>query len=301
MAELIPPSATGTPQHAGARDLSRWLVHLTRTPQDLASALTQGRIEARNPFGIAKNLEALLGNQKAVCFTETPLTELRRMTSRGRRWGVVFDKELLRERYGAQPVWYLSDPSPQWDAANQLLSQSLGPQRRPRDANDPYWKLTPFLDPVRPTGSDRPHDWRWEREWRVIGDVRFELSDISFIVWPEGNDLLWESDLTLGSLFVGHDGDEFWSGSLLEELDLKLDEMLETISNAYITVDDAGLPWDSEDQQYVAIVEILDAYDVVSEVFDDLPVAVLDALADALWRRNGDMWCRSSDLETIHE
>ena len=301
MAEPIPSSAAGTTQHSGARDLSRWLVHLTRTPQDLASVLTQGRIEARNPFGIAKNFQDSVGNQKAVCFTETPLTELRRMTSRGRRWGLVFDKELLRERQGAQPVWYLSDPSPQWDAAKQLLSRSLDARQKPLNVEDAYWKMTPFIDPVRSTDSTRPHDWRWEREWRVIGDVRFELSDIAFIVWPEGNDLLWESNLTLGSLFVGHDGDEFWSGSPLDELDLKLDEMLETISNEYITVDDAGLPWDSEDQEYVAIVEILDAYDVVSEVFDDLPVAVLDALVDALWRRNGDMWCRSSDLQTVHE
>lgn len=263
--------------------------------------LTMGRIEARNPFGIAKGLQPALGNQNAVCFTETPLTELRRMTRRGRKWGVVFDKELMRERFGAQPVWYLSDPSPQWDAAQQLMGSFLDNRRRPRVADDPYWRITPFLDPVRPTDSAYPHDWRWEREWRVVGDVRFELSDISFVVWPEGDELLWEHNLTLGSLFVGHDGEEFWSGSPINELDLKLDEMLEEISAAFVTVEDAGLPWDSEDQQYVGIVEILDAYDVISEVFDDLPVAVLDALADALWRRNGDMWCRSADLETVHE
>lgn len=263
--------------------------------------LTQGKIEARNAFGIAKSLHPALRNQNAVCFTETPLTELRRMTHRGRRWGVVFDKELLRERFGAQPVWYLSDPSPQWDAAQQLRASFLDARRQPRNPEDLYWQITPFIDPVRPTDSTHPHDWRWEREWRVVGDVRFELSDISFIVWPEGNDLLWENNLTLGSLFVGHDGDEFWSGSSLDELDLKLDEMLEEISAAYTTVDNAGLPWDSEDQQYVEIVDILDAYDVVSETFDELPVAVLDALADALWRRSGDMWCRIADLETVHE
>lgn len=301
MAEPIPSDAAGTVQHGGARDLSRWLVHLAQTPEDLASILTQGRLEARKPFGIAKSRQRLLGNQNVVCFTEMPLTELHRMTRRGRRWGVVFDKEVLRERFDAQPVWYLSDPSTQWDAAQQVLSNHLDVKGNVLDPADPYWRMTPFIDPVRPSGSPNPHDWRWEREWRVLGHLSFELSDIAFIVWPEDDEFLWEKDVTLGALFVGHDGDEFWSGSPLEELDLKLSKMLERISGGYVTVDDAGLPWDSEDQQYVAVVEIIDAYEVVYETFDELPEAVADALADALTQRGGDMWCRISDLESVHE
>ena len=295
MAEPIPASTTGTSQHRRARDLSRWLVHLAQTPDDLAGILVRGTIEARNSFGIARPHRRLLTRQDTVCFTEMPVSELGRMTSRGRRWGVGFDKEFLRDRFDAQPVWYLSDPSPQLRAVQQMLDERIAAPGGGIDPSDPYWRLTPFIDPVRPRGSARPNDWRWEREWRVVGDVSFELSDAAFIVWSEGDDLLWDEQLTVGSLFVSHHGDEFWCDSPLEALDAQLGKMLDQLKERYLPVVDAGLPWDSEEHEYAPVNEILEACDVVEETFESFPVPVKDALADALVDIGGDLWCRAVD------
>ena len=156
MVEPIPASTAGTSQHRAARDLSRWLVHLARTPDDLAGILVRGTIQARNSFGIARPHRRLLTRQDTVCFTEMPVSELGRMTSRGRRWGVGFDKEFLRARFDAQPVWYLSDPSPQSRAVQQMLDEGIAAPGDGLDPSDPYWRLTPFIDTVRPRGSARP-------------------------------------------------------------------------------------------------------------------------------------------------
>ena len=290
MVEPIPASTAGTTQHRAARDLSRWLVHLARTPDDLAGILVRGTIQARNSFGIARPHRRLLTRQDTVCFTEMPVSELGRMTSRGRRWGVGFDKEFLRDRFDAQPVWYLSDPSPQLRAVQQMLDERIAAPGGGIDPSDPYWRLTPFIDPVRPRGSARPNDWRWEREWRVVGDVSFELSDAAFIVWSEGDDLLWDEQLTVGSVFLSHHRDEFWWGSSLERLDAQLGKMLDQLKESYLPVVDAGLPWDSEEHEYAPVIEILEACDVVDETFESFPVVVKDVLADALVGIGGDLW-----------
>src|SRR5260370_20699237 len=54
---------------------------------------------------------------------------------------------------------------------------------KPFDANDPIWKLTPFID--FPNPGPFTYDFRWEREWRGAHDVRFSEEDVAFLLLPE--------------------------------------------------------------------------------------------------------------------
>ena len=109
--------------HRVRDDLSRFLVHLTRNYGDstakdnLISILRQKRIEARNAhclFGpkISKiGFSRVLKKQfNTVCFTETPLNQLRHLTQEipGRKielcpYGLVFWKEHMLEEVATQP------------------------------------------------------------------------------------------------------------------------------------------------------------------------------------------------------
>ena len=59
-----------------------------------------------------------------------------------------------------------------------------------RNAPDPehmLWRITPFIDYPRDTGADGaavPYDWRWEREWRVRGDLAFQNDDVAILFVP---------------------------------------------------------------------------------------------------------------------
>lgn len=132
--------------------MSEFLVHLAKTPEDLASILTQGRIEARTAFGVGGGYAHVRDQHTAVCLTEMPLSELDRMTSRGRSFGLAFKRDFLRERGGAQPVWYLDHDSAQHRAIEGQMAALAAEERW----NDQFWKVTPFIDTVQ----DGVRDWR---------------------------------------------------------------------------------------------------------------------------------------------
>src|SRR3954447_24680060 len=91
-------------------DMSNFVVHFTRqgpqpkTPYDnIMSMLSSGRIEARNPFGMAHNAVPAAPNpdsQKTVCFSEIPLHQLSRLTARRGPYGVGFTKKFMVARGG---------------------------------------------------------------------------------------------------------------------------------------------------------------------------------------------------------
>lgn len=124
------PEWQGTAQHRSASDLPRWLVHLTRSERDLISILKTGMIEARKPYGAGRWCQGEHDRHRSVCLTETLLHELGRMTTRC-PWGIVFDKERLRAKFNAQPVWYVNDPSPQWNALNAAMEEADGNPNSP--------------------------------------------------------------------------------------------------------------------------------------------------------------------------
>ncbi|WP_258873480.1 hypothetical protein [Microbacterium sp. AG157] len=289
------PEWQGTPQHSDASDLSRWLVHLTRSEADLISILSMGVIEARQAYGIGSSLYETQPIHRSVCLTEVPLHELRRMTRR-RPWGIVFDKERLRRDYGAQPVWYVNNPSPQRDALRVAMRAAMS------DPSAPIWRLTPFIEDVRDRHGSAPNDWRWEREWRVQGNLEFSIADVSMLVTDEGGRPAFLDDVSLGEVLYVSSGDSTlrWSGGFGPAWDKTINKMLQTFGEAFVRPEDGGFIWDREEQQYYGMVELVDTVDAMGEVFGQLSPDLEAAIAPSL-RGVSDHWCRVSDLMQAYD
>lgn len=57
--------------------------------------------------------------------------------------------------------------------------------RQDPDLEHFLWAFTPFIDYPKDFDSPgKPYDWRWEREWRVVGDVEFRREDIVVVFAP---------------------------------------------------------------------------------------------------------------------
>jgi len=127
-------------------DLSTFIVHFTRDGADssahdnLMSILRRQRLQAQNPFGMAKDLAqqcpAVVNRQRTVCFTETPLEHAWMMCqdieSRDVRFtghGLAFTRTFAR-RAGANPVWYLDMTKPPQDS--EISHERGQPTRRRR-------------------------------------------------------------------------------------------------------------------------------------------------------------------------
>lgn len=161
-------------------DLSFGLVHLTRERKEheathdvLESAEVRRVVK---PFDVLKELlEAgiirgsgnagfIKGKQRAVCFTETPLSALHHFASppdeeaaRYRFYGIAISKKAAFEA-GGRPVIYLPDDEAGWIP------------------EDERWRHVRFEH-----GSV---DWTHEREWRVPGDlVLNDVPGFYIIVW----------------------------------------------------------------------------------------------------------------------
>lgn len=286
----VNPAWRGTRQHQHAADLSRWLVHLTRSEEDLISILKEGVIKARRPYGAGRLIPAVSVAHRSVCLTETPLQELQRMTGR-RPWGLVFDKERLRARFGAQPVWYLTDPSPELASVKQAMDVAR------HDPWAPIWALTPYVEEVRSRSEGSPNDWRWEREWRIRGDFEFDIEDIALLVIDEAGapDFLEEVNVGVPWTAPG-DITVRWSGGFTPGWRSEIDGMLDRFDSMFITVDDSGAIWDSEEGRYFSFVEVFDTEYAMDEAFGQLAEPLQAALFDHLIGIS-DEWCRVHDLD----
>jgi hypothetical protein len=116
---------------------------------------------------------------KVVCFTETPidLIDVLLMDLEGRRFrpkpfGLVFTKDFIRER-GGNPVFYAGASlfDSLWEIYSDAKARSFN-----REDNR-------FLSLVNK--CDDTIDFHWEREWRVVGDLQFNLTDIYCALCPE--------------------------------------------------------------------------------------------------------------------
>lgn len=184
-------------------DLSPFLAHLTRASstanahQNLESILSSRELRAGNAmisdarFG-GSTLNMPLADQErffgAVCFTETPLSEVHSLLEiYGRSvnlepYGLVFSKEQLRSK-GVSPVVYLHNDAGSMDCVFRTLFGLC--------ASDPVSAelLLPLIavcgDKVMaPGASQRPLgkvDFAWEREWRhrsSKGSFKFVDDDV---------------------------------------------------------------------------------------------------------------------------
>jgi hypothetical protein len=163
--------------------MSEYVVHFTKPNGGfgawdvLARILECGVIEARNSFGAARQLGALHPTQQCTCYSEIPLDRLDRLVERRSPYGIGFNQEVLLRRGGAR-VWYLDRDTPVQQIAYGMTSVMGG-----IDPADPIWRLTPFIDyPGDYGGTD--YRFEWEREWRLPGDLDFEVDEVSFLLAP---------------------------------------------------------------------------------------------------------------------
>lgn len=168
---------------AGWRDMSDYVVHFAkdhagRTAYDnMMGILSSGTIRAMNPFGIARTFAPDAASQKAACFSEIPLHQLDRLAEARSSYGIVFRKDFVIHR-GGNPILYAYQNRPVSQAIRSLMAMGAG------DARHPVWRLTPFVDAPGTYGVS-PYFFEWEREWRIIGDFRFEPENVAFLIIPE--------------------------------------------------------------------------------------------------------------------
>lgn len=167
-------------------DFSEFVTHFTKpTPprseyDNQLSICGNCHLIAANPFGIARSKAPVIDTQKTVCFSEVPLHCLDRIANRRSRYGIGFTKEFAKSK-GMLPVWYVEKDSVQHNSIDQLIAMAL---RSAAPADDPIWRLTPFIDVPGnyPTGTYR---FEWEREWRSVGDFTFDETDAAYLIIPE--------------------------------------------------------------------------------------------------------------------
>jgi hypothetical protein len=181
----------GTRGKKDSLDLSDFLVHFAKgdAGYNTVMSILWSQVVKRGatPFGCAARQKGLdLDTQRAVCFSEAPLGFLHRLVHRrGTRYGIGFSKKFILERGGA-PLWYLQRGTIQ----QGLVAAMMRSASSPFDAKHPIWGLTPFID--FPSPQPFQYDFRWEREWRVRGDVRFSVHDVAFLFLPgENHEAAW--------------------------------------------------------------------------------------------------------------
>lgn len=180
-------------------------------------------IEARAPFGVFKFLGINAGKNKklnitvddlrAVCFSETPLRELKSFyqstqneenfdykTNKYQKYGVAFRSEFIRSK-GGQPVFY-------YDRRNERIRSSIESLGNP-DFQQTTLPILPFFEFYGPKIKEpqKEIDFRWEREWRIIGDFNFKFIDIAFGICPENEISSFENLTSNEVIFI----DPGWS------------------------------------------------------------------------------------------
>ena len=171
------------------RDYSPLLVHLTKDYLDgdgnivlpaksvLDMILSETELKAFNYFCIFKDgldsLDVAIKNKfRVVCFTETPIDQIDMLLYevRGKKlkhapYGLVFKKEDIRKK-GGNPVFYLAGnlSLPLWKLFN-----NAGETQYSEGENKVLALVNKCDDSI---------DFHWEREWRIVGSLKFEIADI---------------------------------------------------------------------------------------------------------------------------
>jgi hypothetical protein len=189
-------------------DLSRFLVHLTRdsraqykvtgktASENFESILDEGMIRAKGIHCLhgkeVKKLDQKIQSKfRVACFTETPLDQIEHLIGIPGRtinldaYGFVFEKSFLVGK-GAQPAIYVNNYAANnvhRAAFDRVFQMSVSGK-----FTGTMWPMLPLVNVMHGR-----HDFNWEREWRVIGSVDFEASDLVCVILPEDEEDLREN------------------------------------------------------------------------------------------------------------
>jgi hypothetical protein len=183
---------------------SGWLTHPPHNP------CISGNLEI-NPEG--RFTAGEMYNPQVVCFCDIPVDDLSIHTAKYSRFGLSFLKEFLIDR-GANPVFYVSQNTmvfpkelhgrktwaelyDEWITDYASLMAEIQPRTRAPDMSmfQRVMRFRRFLDffflsyvkafDARHTDED-PENFYMEREWRMLGNLRFDLGDVYRVLIPEG-------------------------------------------------------------------------------------------------------------------
>lgn len=176
------------------RDYSHLLVHLTRSAETLSAKDVLGCIlddcllKAYHAWciwykEINRGDNAFLWEKfKVVCFTETPIEQLHMILKKlpGRLYnpepyGLVFEKSYIKTNGGNQ-VFYMT---------KKIATPLHELYERQKISSTLDTEVCRFL--ALTTLCEKGNDWHWEREWRVMGDLKFNLEDIYCGLCPEAH------------------------------------------------------------------------------------------------------------------
>lgn len=278
---VVPPHLL----HPISGDMSDYVVHFTHSAATLGKILGTGYLKPSGPYGFGhfRKIPDVASLHMSACLSEIPLDQLTRLTGRHGHFGVGFTKDFILQNHGAR-VWYLDQGSTQARTLRTLLDARVAAG----DFADPIWELTPFIDYLMPSAN---FAYDWEREWRVRGGLDFGLTDVAFVVTPNGFDELPEFE---GLYF--HPKHELIIAASTQPLEEYVEDLIQTF---FLTFEDPNncLPWDGG---YVWIVEPWDTADAVSDLFYDVHEEIQEELIGYL-NGTSDQWVRSADLGAIYE
>jgi hypothetical protein len=161
-------------------DMSEYVVHFAKQIgertgyENCLSILAKRCIEARNPFGAAKNSK---NSPNVVCLSEAPLHQLGRLADKRSKYGIGFTKEYV-VGMGGGPILYAYKDTAHAKAVLKIASGAEG------DPHHPIWALAPFIDLPGSYGTKK-YFYEWEREWRVAGSIKFDVNQVAFLIMPE--------------------------------------------------------------------------------------------------------------------
>lgn len=290
----VPEHMLGTDQYRDARDISGYLVHMTRSAEDLGSIIASGRVEARNRFGLGRSLDAVSEKHESACFTEMPLSELARLRDRGKPYGIAFKREFVLSQ-GGQRVWYVDGGLGPHSAIYSMKESAF----ERRDWQDKVWAITPFVDECNP---DKHYVFDWEREWRVVGGLSFELEDVALVIGLDALDPLFEQGIKIGAPFYNARDDVYeWADEGVAALGMNLEIICERFFfTEFMTPADAALPPDPESPEgdgywWEGCATRYETEDAIAEVMDELPRGIREALAVRL-NQVSFAWVSRDDL-----
>ena len=128
---------------------------------------------------------------KTVCFTETPLSQIKKLTTKieGRRiwlrpYGLIFWKENLFNA-GASPAIYINSKGTPinkflLDEFNHIFDGIKTLKKFKKVEAEHFKSIVHYYSLINVVNDE--HDFLWEREWRHHGDFSFDYIDIVAII-----------------------------------------------------------------------------------------------------------------------